>query len=103
MPHRLPAAILVVLAALQTASAGSKDKDTKPIVINGELSAKDAMDTKLKASRAHPHKVALRQGVLYVIDLGSKDFDAYLRLEDASGKPIAEDDDGDGGTNARLF
>ncbi len=101
-PFRCVQAVLfVALAAFpQPASAGSKDK---PIVINGQLSDKDAKDTKLKASRAHPHTVPLRQGVLYVIDLTSKDFDAYLRLEDAAGKVLAEDDDGGGGKNARLF
>jgi serine protease Do len=40
---------------------------------------------------------------VYVIDLDSKDFDAYLRLEDAAGKDLGEDDDSGPGTNARLF
>jgi hypothetical protein len=97
----LAAIAIAVLSVLQTASAGSKDK---PIVINGELTDKDPKDTHRKeGSRAHPHTVALRQGVLYVIDLVSKDFDAYLRLEDAAGKPLAENDDVTGSTNARLF
>ena len=30
----------------------------------------------------------------YVIDLESSDFDAYLRVEDAAGKALAQDDDG---------
>ncbi len=108
MPHLfrclLPAAFIALAALPQAASAGSKDKAAKPIIINGQLTDKDAKDTRRKeGSRAQRHPVPLRQGVLYVIDLVSKDFDAYLRLEDAAGKPLAEDDDGGGGTNARLF
>lgn len=103
MPHPLrclPAAVFIALAAFLHASAG----DAKPIVIDGSLTDQDAKDTRRKeGSRAQANTVALRKGVLYVIDLVSKDFDAYLRLEDGSGKPLAEDDDGGGGTNARLF
>jgi hypothetical protein len=95
---------ILAFAVLHTASAGSKDKPGEPIVINGELTDKDPKDTHRKeGSRVHPHTVALRQGVLYVIDLVSKDFDAYLRLADAAGKPLAENDDVAGNTNARLF
>jgi hypothetical protein len=38
----------------------------------------------------------------YVIDLESKDFDAYLRILDSAGKQLASDDDGGDGRNARL-
>ena len=38
-------------------------------------------------------------GRTYTILLSSDDFDAYLRLEDPSGKTIAEDDDSGGGKN----
>jgi hypothetical protein len=37
-------------------------------------------------------------GRTYTIELRSDEFDAYLRLEDASGKTIAHDDDSGGGT-----
>ncbi len=97
------AAALIAAVSLQVAGAGSKDKDAKPIVIDGQLNGNDPKDAKLKDSRAKLHKVELRQGVVYVIDLVSKEFDAYLRLEDAAGKPLGEDNDGGGGTNARLF
>src|SRR5205085_1211000 len=36
------------------------------------------------------------------IDLESRDFDAYLRLEDPSGKQVAEDDDSAGKLNSRI-
>jgi len=101
-------ALALALAALHPSEAGSKDKDpkppaVKPIVIDGELNGSDAKDKKLKDSPAKIHKLSLKEGLVYVIDLQSAAFDAYLRLEDAAGKQLSEDDDGGGGFNARLF
>jgi hypothetical protein len=103
-------AALAGLAALailswQTAALRSRagSKDSKPIVIEGILDGKDPKDKKLKGSPAKIHMLKLSKGVTYVIDLVSKDFDAFLRLEDAGGKELAEDDDGGGMLNARLF
>jgi serine protease Do len=41
-------------------------------------------------------------GRTYILDQRSKAFDAFLRLEDASGKKLAEDDDSGGDQNARI-
>lgn len=41
-------------------------------------------------------------GQLYLINLESRVFDAFLRLEDNQGKILAEDDDGAGNLNARI-
>ncbi len=41
-------------------------------------------------------------GATYTIDLESTDFDCYLRLEDPSGKQVAEDDDSGGRLNSRI-
>jgi hypothetical protein len=106
--HTLAATLITLTAGLSVAVAGSKDKDAKPpkaesVVIDDKLAASDPKDAKLKDSAAKRHKLKLQAGVTYVIDLTSKDFDAYLRLEDTDGQPLAEDDDGGGGTNARLF
>jgi S1-C subfamily serine protease len=78
---------------------------------SGRLTAKDAKTL----VRANPktgerteshHKVFTLQveaGATYVIDLNSRDFDAFLRLEDASGKKVFENDDGfETGTDARI-
>jgi hypothetical protein len=40
---------------------------------------------------------------MYVIFLGSRDFDAYLRLEDADKRTVAEDDDSGGNLDALLL
>ena len=41
-------------------------------------------------------------GKTYTIDMVSKQIDSYLRLEEASGKQLAEDDDSGGNLNAKL-
>lgn len=41
-------------------------------------------------------------GQRVVIDLQSRDFDAYLQLLDAAGSRLADDDDSGGGGNARI-
>ena len=104
---------LIFLAAtlpLTPGWAGSKDKIDQgakqpdvDVVIDGQLTNDDPKDAKRKLSPSKSHPVELYQGVTYVIDLVSKDFDAFLRLADAGGTELAEDDDGGGGTNARLF
>jgi hypothetical protein len=42
-------------------------------------------------------------GETYTLDLISQDFDAYLRLEDPSGKQVAEDDDSGGNNHSRIY
>jgi Flp pilus assembly protein TadD len=60
----------------------------------GALTAKEKRQT---------HDVKLRAGMTYVIDLESNAFDAYLILEDAQGKKLADNDDINPGTfNSRL-
>jgi hypothetical protein len=44
-------------------------------------------------AREPVHEVELKAGVVYAIDLQSKTFDAFLRLHDAQGKKLAENDD----------
>ena len=73
-------------------------------MVEAEIAASDPEATvvRQKTSFCHIHEFELSPAKSYVIDLVSKRFDAFLRLEDATGKQIAEDDDSGGGTNARL-
>ena len=57
------------------------------------LTEKDGNDTKQTASYRKVYKVKLLEGKAYKIDLSSKDFDTYLRLENAAGKEVAFNDD----------
>jgi hypothetical protein len=48
-------------------------------------------------------KIEMQPKTTYIIELDSKDFDAYIRLENDEGKQVAYDDDGAGvGLNAKL-
>jgi hypothetical protein len=50
------------------------------------------------------YKLEMKAKTTYVIELISKDFDAFLRLENADGKELKRDDDGFGeGLNARII
>ena len=53
----------------------------------------DPADTKFKESKQKVHTVKLEAGKYVRIDLTSKDFDTYLRLQDEKGKSLAENDD----------
>jgi S1-C subfamily serine protease len=72
---------------------------------NGALTLADAMDRQRPGRRARLHLLPLTAGKRYVIEMnqapGSK-LDPYLRLEDARGAVLAEDDDGGGFPNARI-
>jgi hypothetical protein len=78
----------------------------------GQLTKSDPFDTVRKNHHAKVHLVQLQSGVKYQIDLESGDgkagphnpgyFDVWLRLEDAGGKILADNDDGGDGFNARI-
>jgi len=101
---------LAGLMLLPAARAGDdKDKknaDEKSFTIEGKLTNDDPPD---KIRKENPHKVhhyKFRGGMVYVIQLTSKDpkaFDNYLRIEDSAGKNLAEDDDSGGWPNAQII
>lgn len=70
--------------------------------IAGNLTPGDPRDADKKQSYSKVHELKLTPGAAYTFDLVSDDFDAFLRLEDGSGKKLAEDDDSGGSLNARI-
>jgi thiol-disulfide isomerase/thioredoxin len=81
----------------------AKGTTGKPILsIASELTDKDGRDPIAMDCYCKIHPIKLEKDRTYQIDLRSKDFDAFLRLEDPSGKPVAEDDDSGGDLNARI-
>jgi S1-C subfamily serine protease len=74
--------------------------------VNAALTFADAVDTRRPGRRAKAHLLQLTAGKRYVIAMnkapGSK-LDPYLRLEDARGAVLAEDDDSGGFLNARII
>jgi Bacterial pre-peptidase C-terminal domain len=105
--------------AATTLNKGEKGKYTLSVYHDGAGSDKEIvylLDKKDKLTKDDPKdagrggtcycknfKIELKGGTTYVIQLNSKDFDAYLRLVDAAGKEVANDDDGAmDGLNARI-
>jgi hypothetical protein len=70
--------------------------------VNGALAKEDGVDRVRTTSVCKVYAIKLSGGKTYQIDMISKDIDSYLRLEDATGKQLAEDDDGGGNLNARI-
>jgi thiol-disulfide isomerase/thioredoxin len=97
----LTLALLAGLAA-RVALADDAKKDGKEQTITGKVAADDPKDKFLK--RPHKtHTIKLKAGKIYRIDMRSEQFDPYLRLESPEGKIVAADDDGGGGTDARII
>src|SRR5262245_45781995 len=83
------------LVAVASAAAGENKENAKEFRVEGELTTNDGKDKVQQKSyhKVHTHK--LLAGKTYRIDLigQSPEFDAFLRLEDPSGKQLAADDD----------
>lgn len=69
---------------------------------NSQLTQQDPVDKVRQGSHCKTYTLKLESGKNYVIDLESNQFDSYLRLEDAAGANLAQDDDGGSGLNSRI-
>jgi hypothetical protein len=108
-------AIFVAVSILLVShNAGSTDEKPKllPAVgkielkegkgeVKGKLAASDPKDSGRKECYCKIYTIKLEAGKSYQFDCTS-DWDNWLRLEDAKGKQLAEDDDSGGGTNAQI-
>ncbi|MCI0640594.1 MAG: hypothetical protein L0Y72_22790 [Gemmataceae bacterium] len=70
-------------------------------VLDTLLNSSDPPD-KVRKTPCRVYQLQMHAGKTYVIDMISKNFDAYLRLEDAAGNKLTQDDDSGGGNNARM-
>jgi hypothetical protein len=77
-------------------------KKADSLDVQDRLTDQDPFDRLRKGSRSKVYPVKMDTNKAYTIDLASDDFDAYLRVEDADGNALDEDDDGGDGLNARL-
>src|SRR5207253_1768388 len=84
--------LVVVLAVLPASRSLAQPAPGDALLkVEGQLTREDPLDPVLKKGFHKVFEVKLTAGAYYQIDLVSKDFDAYLRLEDSKGKPLAED------------
>lgn len=105
---RLRFGLVCFFACISPLVACSAQPDTKTFPLmeeKGEFTAETPKDRVKTDCPGKPYPLKCVAGRTYTIDLRSADFDAYLRLEDPSGKQIAENDDGGGGvkgTDAQI-
>src|ERR1019366_5282233 len=83
---------LLLVGAPKALGAEKKKDDCVLLSETDSLADSDAKDTKLKGSHRKIYKITLTEGKVYRIDLSSKDFDAFLRLENPKGKEVAFND-----------
>jgi hypothetical protein len=79
----------------------------KLLSVVGELTAKDPFDRMRPGCHDKVHEVKLKADVQYIFDLmrilpAQSNLDPYLRLEDAKGVQLAEDDDSGGNQNSAI-
>jgi thiol-disulfide isomerase/thioredoxin len=98
----IPLVAVVLVAAGVVQAGGGKDKGDKDVRIESKLTNDDPKDKKRNAA-SKVHMVRMKAGKTYTIDMVSKEFDSYLRLEDKDGKELDEDDDSGGDLNARII
>ena len=72
------------------------------VVQQGQLAVTDGRDAVRAGAFCKVYTYPLHARQMVTIDLESNQFDAFLRLEDATGLQLAQDDDGGGGLNARI-
>lgn len=91
------------LTVVDLASSGTIALDLKDgkSQVKGELRQEDARDA-VKTHQCKTYTVRFEVHAQYQIDLSSDAVDAFLRLEDPTGKQLAMDDDGGGGRSARI-
>src|SRR5688572_3249537 len=83
--------------------AGRPASAQELLKVTDKLTADDPADKVKRNSKSKVHPFKMETGKGYKIELHSKDFDAYLRLENPEGNQVAFDDDGAGFPNARLI
>jgi len=69
--------------------------------VKGKLDANDPKDASRGECYCKIYAIKLEAGKTYQFDCKS-DWDNWLRIEDAKGKQLAEDDDSGGGTDAQI-
>lgn len=96
------------------APAAEVKKGKSLLNISAQITLADPVDKqktsidilKPPGGRFKEHKIMLKAGVTYVIEMTSPDpkaFDPYLRLQDDAGKVLSYDDDSGGNMSARII
>jgi WD40 repeat protein/serine/threonine protein kinase len=92
----------VVQAKVAAPSSPSEIKGAMLMNVVHDLSDSEPFDRVRADSYCRVYKLELKADVTYQMTMQSIAMDSYLRLEDASRKEVANDDDGGGNRDARL-
>lgn len=99
----LTAALVLSLVPGLAPAGGGKEKDKdRDFKVEDKLTKDDPRDPVRNAAQK-VHKIQMKAGKVYTIDMVSKEFDCFLRLEDPMGKELDQDDDSGGDLNARII
>jgi thiol-disulfide isomerase/thioredoxin len=96
----IAAVALLPVSASITQAGGKKGSDN--VKIEGKLTQDDPKDKK-RNTPCQIHRVKMKKGRAYTIDMESSNFDSFLRLLSPKGAELAEDDDSGGNLNARII
>ena len=105
-------ASILLVSSYATEAAGDKGKKLSPAVgkialkdgkgeVKGKLEASDPKDASRDECYCKIYAIKLEAGKTYQVYCKSE-WDNWLRIEDAKGKQLAEDDDSGGGTDAQI-
>lgn len=99
------AALCLLHANLNAGEKKDKDKDRKPedVTVNDTLTNKELKDKVRTGCFCKTYTFKMVEGKSYQLDMKSKEFDSYLRLENPDGQQVAADDDGGGYPDARII
>jgi peroxiredoxin len=95
-------ALLALVPASGAVAQNAVIKVENNYKVPGKLTADDPKDT-VRDARAKIYRVEFKAGRVYTIDMSSRQFDSYLRLEDSAGRQLDEDDDSGGNLDARII
>jgi len=100
--RRVSPAVAMVIKAQPMATVKELALKDGALTEESQLDNTDPRDPVRRQSFAKFYSVKLEAGKRYQIDMMSDDLDSYLRLGDATGKQLAQDDDSGDGRNARI-
>lgn len=93
---------VLILSSASFAQDNKLDKKAEELNVAGVLTRADRVHPARAGCHFKTYDLLMVAGKTYTIYMASRDVDAYLRVEDAKGKLLAEDDDSGGGQNARI-
>jgi hypothetical protein len=108
---RFSSLLLLIAFCLLQAQVWAGDKNEPPkkpepandVTVNGELINADVKDKVRTQSYCKTYVYKMVKGTEYQLDMKSKDFDSFLRLENPEGVQVAFDDDSGGFPDARII